>query len=112
MNAATFPDLSWKEQTPRTIILAACSIANESWKLQGFDRHLIKQMIFDAARMYVNTHRETSIRSWLLGQDEKQADLSFCARFAEELAQNPANVNDFIQMLARYASRSRSSQKP
>src|SRR5207253_5675064 len=101
MNAATFPDLSWKEQTPRTIILAACSLANESWKLQGFDRHLIKQMIFDAARMYVNTHREESVRNLLMGQKEKQADVGFCARFAEELTQHPASVNEFIQMLAR-----------
>ena len=96
-------DASWKEQTPRTIILAACAIANESWKLQGFDRRFIKQLIFDAARMYLSTHREEGVRGLLLGWEEKQSDVNFCARFAEELAQHPGSVNEFMHMLTRYA---------
>ena len=96
-------DVSWKQQTPRTIILAACAIANESWKLQGFDQRFIKQMIFDAARMYLSTHRAEGVRGLLLGWEEKQSDVNFCDRFAEELAQQPGSVNEFMHMLTRYA---------
>ena len=101
------PDPSWEEQMPRTIIFAACSIANEGWKLQGVDRNLIRQLIFDAARFYVCAHRAESHRGLLLGQPERQADLTFCTRFAEELMANPGQVNEFMQMLVRYCSKSR-----
>ena len=96
-------DLSRNDQTPRTIILAACAIADESWKLQSLDRRFIKQMIFDAARMYVSTHRGQSIRGVLFGREEKQSDVNFCLRFAEELTHHPGSVNEFMHVLARYA---------
>jgi len=107
-----FPDTSWQEQMPRTIILAACSIANECWKFQGFDRNMIQQLIFDAARFYVYTHRVESRRGLLLGQPERQADLTFCTRFAEELMGKPGQVNEFMQMLVRYCTKNRDLKQP